>query len=193
MRSSVPAARLMWWTCADCRLGQAARRSDTRIMRDPLHHFRLHPTKGLVGAALLCLNLSHGALAQSSSGEEAKLQAAWKRTSACVAVMKREIVMLADKHRAGDRNAQGEMVRQAEWSFALIGTAYKQGLRKPQADKLLEEAEAALKAQSPDEQKALLQACQTEGQKTYKEANFVERALVSNRAKARIEAMLKPK
>lgn len=158
-----------------------------------LHPLRLQQLgQTLAGAALLWVASSSVVLAQSSSGDDPKLPA-WKRTSACVAVMKREIVILADKHRAGDRNAQAEMVRQAEWSFALIGTAYKQGLRKAQADKLLEEAEAVLKAQSPDEQKALLQACQVEGQKTYKEANFVERALVSNRAKARIEAMLKPK
>ena len=162
-------------------------------MPDPLHHLGLPAAKALAGVTLLCLNLSHSAFAQSSNADEAKQLAAWKRTSACVAVMKREIVVLADKHRAGDSKAQAEMVRQAEWSFALIGTAYKQGLRKAQADKLLEEAETALKAQSPDEQKALLQACQVEGQKTYKEANFVERALVSNRARARIESMLKPK
>ena len=150
-----------------------------------------HSGHGLCAAALVLL--AQAAPAQSGSADDAKLLPAWKRTSACVAVMKREIVMLADKHRAGDSKVQGDMVRQAEWSFALIGTAYKQGLRKPQADKLLEDAEAALKTQSPDEQKALLQTCQIEGQKTLKEANFVERALVSNRAKARIEAMLKPK
>lgn len=136
------------------------------------------------------LGLADISAAQSS---DAAQLAAWKRTSACVAVMKREIVGLAEQHRAGNGKVQPDMVRMAEWSFALIGNAYKQGLRKPQADKLLEEAESALKTQSPDEQRALLQACQSEGQKTFREANFVERALVSNRAKARVEAMLKPK
>ena len=113
-------------------------------MPDPLHHLGLPAAKALAGVTLLCLNLSHSAFAQSSNADEAKQLAAWRRTSACVAVMKREIVVLADKHRTGDTKAQAEMVRQAEWSFALIGTAYKQGLRKAQADKLLEEAEAAL-------------------------------------------------
>lgn len=189
MRSSVPAGSLMWWTCADVRK-PTAWQGDTAPMS---HSLRLHPVgQALLGAALLWAASSGAVWAQSPSADDPKLPA-WKRTSACVAVMKREILMLADKHRAGDTKAQSEMVRQAEWSFALIGTAYKQGLRKPQADKLLEEAEAALKTLSPDEQKALLQACQVEGQTTYKEANFVERALVSNRARARIESMLKPK
>ncbi len=157
------------------------------------HPHRLQAlSRTLACAALLWASGSTGVLAQSTPAEDPKLPA-WKRTSSCVAVMKREIVGLADQHKAGNGKAQPEMVRLAEWSFALIGTAYKQGLRKPQADKLLEDAEAALKSQSPDEQKALLQACQAEGQASYKDANFVERALVSNRAKARVEAMLKPK
>jgi hypothetical protein len=145
-------------------------------------------SRTLACAALLWASGSTAVLAQTTPADDPKLPA-WKRTSACVAVMKREIVGLADQHKAGKRQVEPEMVRLAEWSFALIGTAYKQGLRKPQADKLLEEAEAALKTQNPDEQKALLQACQIEGQKTYKDANFVERALVSNRAKARIETL----
>lgn len=157
------------------------------------HPHRLQTlSRTLAFSAVLWVSGSAGVLAQSTPGEDPKLPA-WKRTSACVAVMKREIVGLADQHKAGKRQVEPEMVRLAEWSFALIGTAYKQGLRKPQADKLLEDAEAALKTQSPDEQKALLQACQIEGQKTYRDANFVERALVSNRAKARIESLLKPK
>lgn len=157
------------------------------------HPHRLQNLSQALAGVLLLWAVSSGAvLAQSTPADDPKLPA-WKRTSACVAVMKREIVGLADQYKAGKRQVEPEMVRLAEWSFALIGTAYKQGLRKPQADKLLEEAEAALKIQSPEEQKALLQACQIEGQKTYKDANFVERALVSNRAKARIESLLKPK
>lgn len=149
-------------------------------------------SQALAGVLLLWAVSSGAVLAQSTPADDPKLPA-WKRTSACVAVMKREIVGLADQHKAGKRQVEPEMVSLAEWSFALIGTAYKQGLRKTQADKLLEEAEAALKAQNPEEQKALLQACQIEGQKTFRDANFVERALVSNRAKARIESLLKPK
>ncbi|TDM06134.1 MAG: hypothetical protein C4K60_15940 [Ideonella sp. MAG2] len=171
-------------------LKSSAWQGDTAPMH-LLHRLR-HWGQTAAGVALVWAACCSTVLAQSPPTDDPKLPA-WKRTSACVAVMKREILVLADKHLAGDTKAQSEMVRQAEWSFALIGTAYKQGLRKAQADKLLEEAEAALKTRSPDEQKALLLTCQAEGQKTYKEANFVERALVSNRAKARIETLLKPK
>lgn len=189
MRSREPRAKQMWWTCAKA-LKPHTDQGDTVTMPHTLRLRALSLT--LACAAVLWASGSAGVRAQSTPADDPKL-GSWKRTSTCVAVMKREIVGLAEQHKAGKRQVEPDMVRLAEWSFALIGTAYKQGLRKPQADKLLEEAEAALKAQSPDEQQALLQACQSEGQKTYKDANFVERALVSNRAKARVEAMLKPK
>lgn len=131
------------------------------------------------------------AAVQAAPPDDAKL-ARYRQASACVAVMKQDVVGLADRSRAGTPNLRPEMVRLTELGFAFIGTAYKSGLRNPQADQLLEEAEAAQKRQSPESLKQLSAQCQAEGSKLLKDSNALERALVSNRARARVDKLLAP-
>jgi hypothetical protein len=130
--------------------------------------------------------------ARAQEGEDAAKLAAHKHASACVAVLKREALVLTVRHKAGHPETRPEIVRLTEQGFAFIGTAYKNGLRKPQADQLLDEAEMAQKQASPEALRQLLGECQVEGAKLLREANFVERALVGNRAAARVEKMLAP-
>lgn len=116
--------------------------------------------------------------------------ARWQQASACVAVLKADVLVLRDRHWAGTPGLKPEMKRLTEQGFAFIGTAYKQGLREPLADRLLAEAEAAQKQKPPDALRALSQGCRTDGARLLKQANVVERLLVSNRAEARVDKLL---
>lgn len=118
--------------------------------------------------------------------------AAYKHASACVAVLKREALVLTARYKAGHPEARPEIVKLTELGFTFIGTAYKSGLRKPLADQLLDEAEKAQKQASPEALRQLLGECHVEGSKLLREANFVERALVGNRAASRVDKMLAP-
>lgn len=140
----------------------------------------------LAASWVACVTATHAA-----PPDDAKL-ARYRQASACVAVMKQDVVGLVSRSRAGTPNLRPEMVRLTELGFAFIGTAYKSGLRNPQADQLLEEAEAAQKRQSPESLRQLSVQCQAEGSKLLRDSNALERALVSNRAKARVDKLLAP-
>jgi hypothetical protein len=129
--------------------------------------------------------------APASAADDANM-ARYRRASACVAVMKQDVLTLASRFRAGDTAVRPEMQRLTELGFTFIGTAYKSGLRKQLADPMLADAEKAQKRQSPEALRQLSADCQTEGDQLWRDSNFIERALVSNRARARVEALLAP-
>lgn len=137
----------------------------------------------------LCCALPAAAAAEPSATELAR----WRRASACVAVLKADVVVLRERSLAGTAGLRPEMQRLTEQGFALVGTAYKQGLRNPLADQLLDEAEAAQKRQGTEALRTLSQECRVEGARTLKEASFIERALVANRARARVDQLLEPR
>jgi hypothetical protein len=60
--------------------------------------------------------------------------------------------------------------------FAFIGTAYLQGVRDAEADRLLKAAEAAQKEIPVDELTARQAACRSEGARLLENANAIERA-----------------
>jgi hypothetical protein len=114
------------------------------------------------------------------------------RSSACVAVMKADLLDLTARFRSGETTLRPDIERLTELGFTFVGTAYKRGLRKPLADQLLDEAERKQSLQAPVTLQALSQSCQAEGQRLLSDANFLERALVRNRAKARVNDLLAP-
>jgi hypothetical protein len=144
--------------------------------------------RALLIAPLLLLG-SGPAAAQDN--DNAKLPA-YRHASACVAVLKREALVLTARYKAGHTETRPEIVKLTELGFTFIGTAYKSGLRNPQADQLMDEAEKAQKHASPEALRQLLAECQPEGAQLLREANFVERALVGNRAASRVDKMLAP-
>ena len=129
--------------------------------------------------------------ARAQDPDDTKLPA-YQHASACVAVLKREALVLTARYKAGQIETRPEIVKLTELGVTFIGTAYKRGLREPQADQLLDEAEKAQTHASPEALRQLLGECQLEGAKLLREANFVERALVGNRAASRVEKMLAP-
>jgi hypothetical protein len=120
------------------------------------------------------------------------VRSAWshQRAAECVAVLKAEALALAPRHRAGQTQVRGEMEQLTQWGFAMIGTAYKRGLRNPLADQLLEAADQAVARQTMPARQALSQQCREQGAQLLVQANLIERGLVANRARARVDKLL---
>lgn len=117
----------------------------------------------------------------------------YRRAASCVAVLERDAVTLAGRYKAGERGVKTTLVKLTEQGFAFIGKAYLRGLRKAEADRLVGEAEAEQKGMPPEALSQLSAGCQAEGAKLYANANGLEQALVTNRAKARVDKLLAPK
>lgn len=123
--------------------------------------------------------------------DEAAADAAFHRRAAvCAAVLKPEVLRLAERWRAGDKAVRGEAQRLTELSFTFVGVAYKRGLRGEAADRLLAEAERAQAGQAPAALRQLSADCQAEARTLLDGSNVIERLLVRNRAKARVEHLL---
>jgi hypothetical protein len=114
----------------------------------------------------------------------------YRRAASCVAVLERDAAALAGRYRAGERNLKPALVKMTEQGFTFIGKAYLRGLRKAEADRLVDEAKAEQKGMPPEALAQLSAACQAEGAKLYAGANGLEQALVTNRAKARVDKLL---
>lgn len=117
----------------------------------------------------------------------------YRRAAACVAVLERDATALAGRYKAGERTLKPALVKLTEQGFTFIGKAYLRGLRKAEADRLVDEAEAEQKGMAPEALGQLSAGCQAEGAKLYASANGLEQALVTNRAKARVDKLLAKK
>lgn len=82
------------------------------------------------------------------------------------------------------------ILQDTERSFVFIGVAYKQGLRKPEADRLLQEAEQRWAQLPKPDQARRLKACTSRAEALMDDISFIERFAVQNRAKARVQQML---
>ncbi|MEK8030997.1 hypothetical protein AACH06_09240 [Ideonella sp. DXS29W] len=115
----------------------------------------------------------------------------YRRAASCVAVLERDAVDMAGRYKAGDRSVKPGLVRLTEQGFAFIGRAYLRGLRKAEADKLIDEAKATQKTMTAEALVQLSTGCRAEGAKLYADASGLEQMIVSNRAKARVDKLLK--
>jgi len=111
----------------------------------------------------------------------------------CVAALEVEAIEMADQLRAGKSEIEPELVRRVQQGFAFIGVAYKQGLRKEEADKLLKQAEANTQTLPHAELVARQTACQAEGARLLANANVFERAFVAHAAQRRVDRLKQPK
>jgi hypothetical protein len=101
-----------------------------------------------------------------------------QHSAACVAALEVEAIAMADEMKAGHPEIEPELVRRVQQGFAFIGVAYKQGLRKEEADQLLKQAEADTQTLPRTELTARQQACQAEGARLLDNASPFERAFV---------------
>lgn len=117
-------------------------------------------------------------------------RAFFEHAAACVAVLEREATELAGRYQAGDRSLKPALVKVTEHGFVFIGRSYLRGLREAEADRLLDQARQAQRPLAGDARARLVRACQSEGAELYADANALERALVSHRARARVDKLL---
>lgn len=137
-------------------------------------------------AAVLCL-----VAGAANANEDANDAVFFRRAATCVAVMKADVERLVPRFSAGESALRPNLERLTAQGFAFIGTAYKRGLRKDEADRMLAEAQAQQRSQTPESLRLLSSSCQTEGAALLTNASGLERALVNNRARARVDKLLK--
>lgn len=146
------------------------------------------PTLLLIAPA--CALLLSSALPARAAPDDAPF---YRRAAACVAVLERDAAALAGRHQAGERGVKPALVKLTEQGFAFIGRAYLRGLRQAEADRLVDEAKAAQRGQPAEALAQLSAGCQAEGARLYANANGLEQAVVSNRARARVDKLLAKK
>lgn len=129
--------------------------------------------------------------AQAQSQPNSATASLNQRASLCVAALQADVLTLKGRYQAGETTVKPQMVTLTRQGFAFVGTAYLRGLRKAEADQLLERAEAKVAALPKAELASLSANCQNEGERLYREANAIERALVANRAQARVDKLLR--
>ena len=143
-----------------------------------------YPRMAALGALLMASAWPSQA---APSAEDAQF---YRRAASCVVVMERDALQLAGRYQAGDRDVKPSLVKLTVNGFAFVGRAYLRGLREAEANRLKAEAAVTQKTLAFDELEQLSSSCQAEGAQLYADANGLERALVSNRAKARVDKLL---
>ena len=116
-----------------------------------------------------------------------------QHSAECVAALQAEAEAMADQYRRGRTEVEPELVRRVQQGFAFIGTAYLQGVRDAEADRLLKAAQAAQRDIPVAELTARQFACRSEGARLLEKANALERAFVVKAAKRRVDRMKQPR
>lgn len=112
----------------------------------------------------------------------------YRNASDCTAALKARVEQHLLKPPSEARNQL--IVRDTELGFVYIGVAYKRGLRNPEADSMLKDAEGRWTQLTPTQQVNRLNNCTQQGQQMMDEVSGLERYLVRNRAKARVDRLL---
>lgn len=106
--------------------------------------------------------------------------------AACVAALTTKAEPLITRLKAGDHSVEPELLSLTEKGFAIIGVSYKDGLRKPEADQMLESAKKAQKSMPAAELSQLQASCQVEGAQMLADVNMLERFMVTSAAQKRV-------
>lgn len=106
----------------------------------------------------------------------------------CTAALKARVVerQAQPKSPARDKAILGD----TELGFVFIGVAYKKGLRNPEADQMLLAAEQRWRALNKADKLSRQASCTTRGQQLMRDVSALERFLIRNRAKARVDKLL---
>lgn len=124
---------------------------------------------------------------------EADDEAFYRHAAECVALLKHDALALQTAAKGGDAPAKAQMVQLTAWGFGFIASAYKRGLRNPRADTMLDEAEAAQRDWPDNQRQERTERCLTDAREIFANASGLERAIVNNRAAARVERQLNRK
>ena len=142
---------------------------------------RLSSIPGVAAASLLA------AMTFAAAAEPTPQHAA-----TCVAALESEAAGMAQQVRSGQSEIEPELVRRVQEGFAFIGSAYKQGLRGEEADRMLKAAEQAQQSLPPAELAARQAECRAEGAQLLAHANIIERAFVERAAQRRVDKLKRP-
>lgn len=112
-----------------------------------------------------------------------------EHSAVCVAALERDAEALAEQLRQGKAELEPELLRRVQQGFAFIGSAYKQGLRGEEANKLLKAAEKAQESLPRTELAIRQAACSAEGSELLNQANALERAFVNHKAQQRVDKL----
>jgi hypothetical protein len=115
-----------------------------------------------------------------------------EHAAACVAALESQAEEMAERFRQGHPELEPALIELAQQGFAFIGTAWKQGLREAEANRLLKAAEESQKSLSPHELAERQSACRKEGATLLARANIVERAFVQRAAQRRVDKLKRP-
>ena len=154
------------------------------------------PHRALLRRAACALGLTLGAAAQGAISPPAPAAAGttagfYQRAAQCAAVLKTDV----QRRTARPADAQAQralLVRETEAAFTYVGESYRRGLRKPEADAMLEAATREQTGWRDEQRQALLQACMAEARQILDEANAIERLLVRRSARHRVDQLLEP-
>jgi hypothetical protein len=137
-------------------------------------------------SAWLALALLATTAAQADTPSSPTEPSIHEHRAACVAALTTKAEPLAARLKTGDATVETELLGLTESGFALIGAAYRDGLRKPEADQLLDAAKKAQKALPAPELGKMQASCQTEGSQVLADSNALERFLVTSAARRRV-------
>ncbi|RZL04360.1 MAG: hypothetical protein EOP36_00595 [Rubrivivax sp.] len=126
----------------------------------------------------------------ASAANSADLASVHEHRAACVAALTTKAEPLAAQLKSGDRSVEAELLGLTEKGFAIIGAAYKDGLRKTEADQLLASAKKAQKSMPAAELDRLQSSCQVEGAKVLTDVSGMERYLLTSAAERRVARIL---
>lgn len=148
------------------------------------------PCRSRLSSALCLLSLAFVAAHARAADPEPSMRAANERRAACVAALTTKAEPLVARLKAGDGSVKPELLGLTESGFALIGVAYQDGLRKPEADQMLAAAKQAQKTMPADELSALQATCRAAGSKVLSQASMFERFLVTSAAQRRVNRII---
>lgn len=140
-------------------------------------------------AALSSLPLWAGtAQAQSKPDKPAAPPPFFVEAADCTAAFKASVNQHLTQAKTQSRDRA--IYDDTERGFVYIGVAYKQGLRSPEADHMLAAAEKRWAQLDKEEQASRLAACTKKAGDLMDEVTFIERYIVRNRARARVDRLL---
>lgn len=129
------------------------------------------------------------ALALAASARAQAAEPTPEHAAACVAALESEAEVLAEQFRHGKVEIEPELLRRVQQGFAFIGSAYKQGLRDEEANRMLKAAEKAQESLPAAELAARQAACRAEGAELLNRANVLERTFVNHAAQRRVDKL----
>lgn len=158
----------------------------TRPARPAAHALRAAAAWWLLTAAV------QAAQATAAATVQAPAQAGfYRRASQCAAVLKSDVERRSAQPAAAQAQ-RARLLQETEAAFAFVGEAYRRGLRKPEADAMLDAASREQAGWRDAQRQTLLQACLGEARVLLDEANAVERLLVRRTARHRVDKLLAP-